>query len=388
MPGDLGGVLELGGVAAVELAASALSARGKPLPNCANCGAPVIDEFCAVCGQERNTHRRSVKGLLHELFSEIVNLDSRILRTMVALLLKPGELALAFREGRTRRYIPALRLYLFVSLLFFLALSVTGLAIIQLRLVTIEDVVNYDAHGNAFIKNPGFNPNDGDPYEKPVVRIPKDHITAAGKHYSFSTQAFFFAPVGGHRTALSKDERKSLSTLEKMLGPGSHASETAARPARPDHAGDSFKKKIYDGIERIAADPAALNGPLTTWIPRALFLLMPLYALLLALFYLRHRRDFYLVDHVIFSLTIHTFLFVALLIAAGLAQLLSGSAVAWLFFCAMGVYTFLAMKKFYAQGWVWTTVKFTAVSFIYVCFFLFPALGGVLALSFFGGSFG
>ena len=61
----------------------------------------------------------------------------------------------------------------------------------------------------------------------------------------------------------------------------------------------------------LAADPAALNGPLTTWMPRALFLLLPLYALLLALFHIRRRKRFYFVDHLVFSLSIHTFTFVA-----------------------------------------------------------------------------
>jgi hypothetical protein len=46
------------------------------------------------------------------------------------------------------------------------------------------------------------------------------------------------------------------------------------------------------------------------------------------------------------------------------------------------------MKRFYEQGWVWTTIKFGAVSFIYSVFFLAPALGGAIALSFFGGSLG
>ena len=76
-------------------------------------------------------------------------------------------------------------------------------------------------------------------------------------------------------------------------------------------------------MARIAADPAALNGPLTTWIPRILFLLLPLYALLLAVFYWRQRKKFYLVDHLIFSLSVHTFLFVALIVDIGLAQLMS-----------------------------------------------------------------
>ena len=46
------------------------------------------------------------------------------------------------------------------------------------------------------------------------------------------------------------------------------------------------------------------------------------------------------------------------------------------------------MKRFYKQGWFITSVKFVLISGIYTLFFLLPAMAGILALSFFGGSFG
>jgi len=127
---------------------------------------------------------------------------------------------------------------------------------------------------------------------------------------------------------------------------------------------------------------------LTDWLPRALFLLLPLYALLLAVFHLRRRKDFYLVDHLVFSLSIHTFAFVALIGAAALAQVAPGETVALLLLAVIALYIFLAMKRFYKQGWFITTVKFVLISGIYTLFFLLPAMAGILALSFFGGSFG
>jgi hypothetical protein len=117
-------------------------------------------------------------------------------------------------------------------------------------------------------------------------------------------------------------------------------------------------------------------------------LLLPLYALLLAAFYWRQRKDYYLVDHLIFSLTIHTFTFVVLIVAVGLAQILSGEIVAWLVFAAIAIYIFIAMKRFYRQGWVITTVKYLLVSFIYTFIFLIPALSSVIAYVFLGDPLG
>src|SRR6185312_7910290 len=128
---ELEAILETSAASAVEIAASAMAERGQQVHPCPNCTKPMIGAYCAVCGQERDTHRRSVWGLIRLLVIDVVSFDSRILRTGYALVTKPGELALAFREGRTQRYLPALRLYLFVSLIFFLILGVTNIAIMQ-----------------------------------------------------------------------------------------------------------------------------------------------------------------------------------------------------------------------------------------------------------------
>src|SRR4051794_31677888 len=104
-------ILESGAAASIEYAAARLVEQGGKPGKCANCGAPLVGPYCAMCGQERNVHHRSVKHLVHDLVSDLANWDSRILRTAKALLFQPGELPLAFHEGRTRRYVPALRLY-------------------------------------------------------------------------------------------------------------------------------------------------------------------------------------------------------------------------------------------------------------------------------------
>jgi hypothetical protein len=145
---------------------------------------------------------------------------------------------------------------------------------------------------------------------------------------------------------------------------------------------------LYATLRKLATDPAALNGPMTTWVPRIMFLLLPAYALLLRVFYWRKRKSFYFVDHLVFSLNTHTFGYVLLLAAAAAAQVMNGGLVALATLAVAAVYAWLAMKRFYEQGWVWTSVKFLTVSFLYVCFFALPALAAALALSVFGGSVG
>ena len=375
-------ILETGAALGLEYAATRLAEQGKPPGNCANCGAPLVGPYCAMCGQEPDYHRRTVRSLAHDLLEDIASFDSRILRTAKALLFQPGELPLAFHEGRTRRYVPALRLYFFVSLIFFLVLSATGIAILQFRVEASPAKVFRDAQGHTYFFNPAYDPHDADLKGAPkLIPIPKEKANLPGGLYFFSPIPSFFQPTI-HKSGLTPAMRNQIATDERLLDAEIHRHATGAEQKQATATSTWLRRHVYSGIERLAANPAALNEPLTNWIPRILFLLLPVYALLLALFYWRQRKKFYLVDHLTFSLSVHTFTFVALLVAAGLAQVLSGGTVFWLFLLAIGVYVLLSIRRFYQQSWVWSVVKTLAISGIYTVFFLLPALGGIVAYGF------
>jgi len=380
---ELEAILETGGAAAVEIAASALAERGGTVGHCANCGHPMIGPYCAICGQPINTHRRTIGHLLHEFFKDIISFDSRILRTARALLFQPGELPKAFREGRTQRYMPALRLYLFVSLIFFLILGATGIAILQLELVATPQKLIYDTKGNAFLPNPAYDPTDEDLKAGPkLIPVPKADAIQPGGQFTFSTNAYFFAPIGSHHKAMPQAAMERLQYREIHINLKYAGQDPTKKKEQEKALKGWVDTHLFGGMRRLALNPAALNAPLTTWIPRVLFLLLPLYALLLAAFYWRSRKKFYFVDHLIFSLSVHTFTFAALIAAIGLAQIVSGVWVFWFLLASIGVYVLLSLRRFYEQSWFWTGLKFVFISGIYTIFLLLPALGGVIALSF------
>ncbi len=355
--------------AAVEVAASALAAQGHATIRCHNCGSPIIGPFCAICGQERDTHRRSVWSLMGDLFEDIISFDSRILRTGIALMAEPGELAAAFREGRPHRYVPALRLYFFVSLIFFVILSASGLAIMQFQIVATPEKIVHNTNGYFVVS---INPDPA--VAKPdLVPVSKKKAEEPGTKFAFSEQTHFFSPVGAYHSDLPPEARAKL-----LDDPQNRAPHSESRAGRLDGEENHRRRKV-----RLAADPAALNEPLTAWLPRVLFLLLPLFALLLMLFYFRKRKDFYFVDHLIFSLNMHSFVFIVLIVAVGVAQVLDASSVALAAVAAMGLYFLFAMKRFYGQNWFWTGIKFVSIGFIYCFFFLMPAMLAVVAASIF-----
>lgn len=98
------------------------------LKHCLNCEHPLRPEyhFCPECGQEARASAGSLKDFLRHFLSDYFTFDSKIFRSFGPLLYKPGFLTNEFFAGRRVRYIPPLRMYIFVSIVFFLALSVLG----------------------------------------------------------------------------------------------------------------------------------------------------------------------------------------------------------------------------------------------------------------------
>lgn len=87
---------------------------------CLNCGATLTGEYCANCGQRGGGRVIALWTLLREFTGDLLNLDSRLWRSLVPLLIRPGFLTTEYLDGRRVRYFPPFRLYLVLSLIFFL----------------------------------------------------------------------------------------------------------------------------------------------------------------------------------------------------------------------------------------------------------------------------
>jgi Protein of unknown function (DUF3667) len=98
--------------------AAAPQEHAKPAA-CANCGEPVSGRFCSNCGQRLDHAVHSVWHFAGEAVEDLTHADSRLWSTLGALLFKPGFLTCEFLAGRRVKYLPPLRLYLVLSLLFF-----------------------------------------------------------------------------------------------------------------------------------------------------------------------------------------------------------------------------------------------------------------------------
>src|SRR5688500_4301363 len=90
---------------------------------CPNCGAAVGDRYCARCGQKQGPRLLRTRDIARDVVEDNFSLESRLPRTLITLLFRPGRLTRDYAEGRIARYVQPVRLYVAASLLFFLVLS-------------------------------------------------------------------------------------------------------------------------------------------------------------------------------------------------------------------------------------------------------------------------
>lgn len=100
-------------------------AAGTAPARCKNCDAVLLGRYCVNCSQAADVHVPTTAELVHEMMEGVLHTDSRLWRTLQYLCFQPGRLTREFVAGRRVAYLPPFRLYLVVSVIFFLLASLS-----------------------------------------------------------------------------------------------------------------------------------------------------------------------------------------------------------------------------------------------------------------------
>ncbi|MGB3463760.1 MAG: DUF3667 domain-containing protein [Cyclobacteriaceae bacterium] len=115
---------------------------------CLNCEYTLGEEdiYCSKCGQRYSERNESVRDFFVNFLGDYFTFDSKIFRSISPLIFKPGFLTTEYLIGKRVRYIPPLRLYIFISILFFLifkfANQLSGVKINEGSIVS-QDIFDY-----------------------------------------------------------------------------------------------------------------------------------------------------------------------------------------------------------------------------------------------------
>lgn len=407
---------------------------------CDNCGTVLQGAYCHVCGQHGHNPLHSFRHAIEDVFESFWHLDGRVFRTLRDLFV-PGRVAAHYLAGRRASHIPPLRM--------FIILSVVTFFVGKLTLHLGPDDIRLDAPPRAGETVRVQNNADGDgrfAKATTIEQVAAIRATALGELETARRDPagkFFMAAVGNLAAREIEDAAaqrlKALGATPEQIrriqaqaptatstpGPrpadAAGASPAKAAPVRtvpakaaPAKAGGDtrdapfkltilpveeddglFSRWLQERIKRIEANSALIEKDPDLMIrlflgalPGALLLLMPVFALLLKLAYVRSGRGY--LEHLVVALYSHAYLLLSLL---GIFLLIGLAGAGWMpgwatAAASMGAvlvglhlpfHLLWMQKRVYGQGWFKTLVKYTMLGSLYSVLLTFGIIYAIFA---------
>lgn len=308
------------------LPASAAQAPDAP-PRCRNCDHPAPQAFCPQCGQEQTDKITSVRHLLADLFSNILTIDARFLRTTMKLLFRPGFLTQSYVAGRRARFTPPARLYVVVSLLFFFSLSLSG--------GLLKDLL-YDAPEPT---DAGAAPTDTGAQADALEDL------WAGFQDGRGDTTHVLTDSSGRRVEIGADGfRVQDGETEVEAGDGQWRINMGDEEITIGSPGDDSD-----------TDWEKVRAKFIEQMPKMMFALLPIFALMLKVLYIRRSR--YYIEHLIFALHFHAFSFLVMMVGVWLDFFLEMDTFYDISTLLMLFYFYKSLRNVYQQGWIKTIIK-------------------------------
>lgn len=354
--------------------------------DCMNCGTGLQGPFCHYCGQPDKNLMRFFPALLRELLEDFVDFDSRFMRTIKPLLFKPGKLTRDYLDGRRFRYVPPLRLYIFSSLVMFFLITVFAGDAIQFK-PSATGGTNFSIHledeeAAAMLEES----------LKELENLPPGLTEEVTSHIE---QAKKDAADSVAEAEANPEHETPKIEFEVNGQPWDPETNPVVIPLMPDWFNLWLNAELEESphkLKAFAENPNLFVDKVLDVLPGTMFVLLPLVALLLKFWYLFAKK--YYVEHLIFALHNHAFIFVILFLMMMLSILTNwrdpggGSTfsytVEWVKIVMMlwiPVYLLVSLKRVYRQGWLLTVAKYSAIGISYVVLLSF-ATAFVAGLSF------
>jgi hypothetical protein len=337
---------------------------------CLNCGTETPGHYCPTCGQKNIEPKQSIWHILGHTFSDITHWDGKFFSTVKLLFAKPGFLSTEYMIGRRMRYLDPIRMYIFTSAIFFLIIfsmfNVNNLTIGHngksklLKTATLSEML-------AKAKN-------------------KEDSAEIMKLYKSNVEPY---------VKFGRDSIEQQKNANITVEPGDYATSEAydsAQKVLPENQREGWlKRKIslkkIELTQRYNIEGSGLIREMVNNnehnLPKVLFISLPVFALILKLLYIR-RKQFYYVDHGIFSVHLYIFSIIIILVFFGILKLQDNTGWRWLSWLIFVIvlypffYYYKAMRKFYGQSRAKTIIKYILLFFLSFIGYLVVFLAGII----------
>jgi hypothetical protein len=393
---------------------------------CLNCHTALIGRYCHICGQENLEPKETVWHLVQHFFNDITHFDGKFFSTVKYLLRRPGFLSAEYMAGRRASYLNPIRMYVFTSAIFFLILfslkrpsdmvNIKDSPEVEESKKTVQELEKMKQKDERDMKTADDADDRQDLADNArklgieLAMIKATYGDTTTRQFSKADRKLLLA------RALTDSGRADTSGAYRYSGVPSHLSDSVQRVIRTARSSDTGSQttffgilvgkygsvEAYDSSERKLPDSLrdgwftkvmthrfiAINEEyrrdkrqyyehfaenMLHSFPKILFWSLPFFALILNMLYFRHKQYYY-VDHGIFSIHVYCATFILTLAIVLLQRMYSFLGWRWFTILAgllifllvlyIMIYLYKAMRGFYGQGRGKTFLKYLIVCFL------------------------
>ena len=332
--------------------------------DCLNCGTQLEGKYCPNCGQENLQIKESFGHMMTHAISDYFHFDEQFFSTLKPLLLKPGKLTIEYMAGRRAHYLHPVKMYIFISVVFFLLYFRDSNEPIRNKPLpkTITHEKLADTVKKAIESDKNLSSVQKQKIEYQVKKLGPIKIRVGKLNTEYGNEPDNVANP-------NFDVRKMLSTDDTTYS--EYLANQKLLPAikRDGFLKNVWDKKIFDYHKKYGGRAREVFfEEFKHNVPKMMFILLPLFALILKLAFWKNHK-FY-VEHLIYSFHLHCFLFLFLAFAILLTSILPGSEVlsGWISgigFLIICWYIYRSLKTVYQRSRFRTITKMFGISFMY-----------------------
>ena len=270
-------------------------------------------KFCHNCGQENLQMKESFGHMITHAVSDYFHFDDQFFSTLKPLLFKPGKLTVEYLAGHRASYLHPVKMYIFISLIFFLLFFKNSKHDAdQVKHTSKSEQIRRDsakkAVDNAVNASADLNAQQkkevADNIKAFLPEAAAKEMSANIKKDSARVKARKEDDEGGF--TIYADDTNEFKTYEAYL-----ANQNKLPAGKRNSSLEQYMiKKNYDWKKQGKNAKDILIEGLKHNVPKMMFLLLPMFALILKLAFWNNRKLY--VEHIIYTIHLHCFLFLFL----------------------------------------------------------------------------
>ena len=328
-------------------------------------------DYCPYCGQE-TADNLTIGVLFSNTIDNYISIDARFFRSFGTLMTKPGVLARRFVDGKRLKYLHPAQFYLFISVIFFFIFSFTirkaDSEVSEVIKKGIEQEINMDS-----------------------IPLKQDSLALAEAKKALKKNQKMIglsdieikeidSVIAAEPEVVSLDIGFNRDKLDSLIAVGAPTEQKIKAMGMKEDA-DAFTRRFYTQMLKFYEQRGGgILQALYDTIPVAMFLLLPLFALLLKIFY---WKPAVFAHHLVFSFYFFTFIFTTFCTILLLNKVWEVPIWLQVLICfSFTIYLMIALRNFYKSSWVGAYFKASIISFLYMLIIVPVAAIGIVMVAF------